>query len=75
MLSRKYDVCIDRGTYDAISLTPNDSDSVMKTYIENVYKVTTEGGYFVITSCNWTEEELIEHCLHCEFIFYVYSTG
>lgn len=32
-----------------------------ETYIKNIYHILDEDdGLFIITSCNWTEEELIE---------------
>ncbi|XP_074644450.1 EEF1A lysine methyltransferase 2-like [Tubulanus polymorphus] len=55
----KYDVCIDKGTYDAISLNPDDAHGCRLRYIENVLKMLKDDGYFIITSCNWTLNELL----------------
>ncbi|KFW87970.1 Methyltransferase-like 10, partial [Phalacrocorax carbo] len=38
-----FEICIDKGTFDAISLNPDNA----------------EEGFFLITSCNWTKEELL----------------
>ncbi|XP_076669202.1 EEF1A lysine methyltransferase 2 [Andrena cerasifolii] len=51
----------DKGTYDAISLHPIDPTTNRNKYIENVYKILLPNGYLVLTSCNWTREELEKH--------------
>lgn len=51
----------DKGTYDAISLNPEDPASKRQKYIENVYKILLPFGYLVLTSCNWTKEEIQKH--------------
>eukprot|EP01137_Pigoraptor_chileana_P014566 Opistho-2@69342 len=52
-----YDISVDKGTYDAISLSEN-APEARSSYIENVVKVTKPGGLVIITSCNWTEDEV-----------------
>lgn len=47
------------GTYDAISLNPDNPKEKREKYIENTRRILSDEGYFIITSCNWTEEELI----------------
>lgn len=47
----------DKGTYDAIALMENAIEH-RKTYLKNVAKLVED--YFIITSCNFTEEELVE---------------
>lgn len=47
------------GTYDAISLHPDDPKSKRGLYIRHVYEMLENDGSLIITSCNWTEEELI----------------
>ncbi|XP_063611517.1 EEF1A lysine methyltransferase 2-like isoform X1 [Penaeus indicus] len=61
LTGRKYDVTHDKGTYDTISLSPEDAETKRQQYIKEVYKLTKDQGLFIITSCNWTEEELISH--------------
>ncbi|RPA89104.1 hypothetical protein L873DRAFT_1755436 [Choiromyces venosus 120613-1] len=57
-----FDVCLDKGTFDAISLSDEaleDGRRVYEGYAEHVVKVMRKGGgLLVVTSCNWTEEEL-----------------
>ena len=60
-LQRQYHVCHDKGTYDAICLNPDDPKEKRNRYYSNVRKLLKDGALFVITSCNWTEEELKSH--------------
>lgn len=54
----KFDFVLDKGTYDAISLR-EDSAAARDTYrTTTAGLVKASGGFFVITSCNWTKEEL-----------------
>lgn len=63
-----FDVIVDKGTFDAISLNPDfvDLEKVSKTkIIADTFKDTlkallaaTSGSLFIITSCNWTSSEL-----------------
>ena len=48
------------GTYDAISLNPESPKEKRLKYIDNVSKILDDDGLFIITSCNWTECELVE---------------
>ncbi|OQO03113.1 hypothetical protein B0A48_11368 [Cryoendolithus antarcticus] len=55
-----FDVVLDKGTFDAISLMPREADEVA---VSDVYRRTAEGlvktdGLLVVTSCNWTKVEL-----------------
>lgn len=56
-LKNKFDIIHDKGTYDAISLT-EDALTNRNVYIENVYNSLNDNGLYIITSCNWTENEL-----------------
>lgn len=58
--NKKYHVCTDKGTYDAISLDPDSAPDKRKTYIRNVSDLLVTSGKLVLTSCNWTKEELVE---------------
>lgn len=57
-----FDVVLDKGTFDAISLNANavtdDGLSGWRIYGDCVAKLVRPGGFFLITSCNWTEGEL-----------------
>lgn len=48
----------DKGTYDAISLNPDNSKEKRLAYLRNVVRLMEDDSYFIITSCNWTEDEL-----------------
>ncbi|XP_059093251.1 EEF1A lysine methyltransferase 2-like [Tigriopus californicus] len=61
LLSKTYNVILDKGTYDAVSLDPEDTKTKRNIYIRHVQALLDPQGYFFITSCNWTEEELIDH--------------
>ncbi|KAJ1788612.1 Protein-lysine N-methyltransferase efm4, partial [Coemansia sp. RSA 2399] len=62
--SDKFDLVLDKGTYDAICLKPSDVDattvdrSAADAYPVSVVDSLKDSGVFLITSCNWTEEEL-----------------
>ncbi|KAF2024969.1 methyltransferase-like protein-like protein 10 [Setomelanomma holmii] len=56
-----FDVVLDKGTFDAICLS-QDTDAqgrrICEGYRERVEPLIKPGGRLLITSCNWTEEEL-----------------
>ncbi|KAL5014464.1 hypothetical protein ScPMuIL_008734 [Solemya velum] len=58
--SRKYGVCLDKGTYDAISLMPTSCTEARVSYLRIVKTVMVDDGIFILTSCNWTKEQLLE---------------
>ena len=58
-----FDVVLDKGTFDAISLsseTTSEGERVFESYPSKVVKLVKKGGLVLITSCNWTEEELTQ---------------
>lgn len=57
-------LCYDKGTYDAISLMEDGAHQREK-YCQWLLSVMPEGGLFIITSCNWTEEEVAEQFTAC----------
>lgn len=59
ILQTQYKVILDKGTYDAISLSPNNAKENRQKYIQNIYQLLEPEGYFVLTSCNWTKEEIL----------------
>uniref|UniRef100_A0A2P2I5T0 Protein-lysine N-methyltransferase n=1 Tax=Hirondellea gigas TaxID=1518452 RepID=A0A2P2I5T0_9CRUS len=65
LAQRQYHVCHDKGTYDAVSLTPDVSRQSRTYYIDNLCRLLEDDGIFIITSCNWTEDELVQHFQHC----------
>ncbi|KAL8843968.1 MAG: hypothetical protein Q9176_001663 [Flavoplaca citrina] len=59
----QFDVVLDKGTFDAISLneeTDGLGRRVCEGYRDRVVKMAKVGGRFLVTSCNWTENELKE---------------
>ncbi|XP_006031667.3 EEF1A lysine methyltransferase 2 isoform X1 [Alligator sinensis] len=54
-----FQICIDKGTFDAISLNPDNAAAKRKQYVESLCRVLNPEGFFLITSCNWTKEELL----------------
>lgn len=57
-----FDVVLDKGTFDAISLseeTDGQGRRVCEHYKERVLPLVRAGGVLLVTSCNWTEGELI----------------
>lgn len=55
-----FDICLDKGTYDAICLNPENRSVMKGRYQANMAKICKDGGLFIITSCNWTRDELIK---------------
>lgn len=53
-----FKICLDKGTYDAISLCPNNSSQKRKSYLKFLLNVLPKEGIFIIVSCNWTVDEL-----------------
>ncbi|KAF8969182.1 S-adenosyl-L-methionine-dependent methyltransferase [Flammula alnicola] len=55
-----WDLLLDKGTYDAIALGEKDEqgNSPAIRYPSRVTRCLKSGGHFLITSCNFTEEEL-----------------
>ncbi|XP_063047825.1 EEF1A lysine methyltransferase 2 [Engraulis encrasicolus] len=62
-----FDLCIDKGTFDAISLSPEDGEQAKKRYVSSLRRLLRPQphGLFIITSCNWTKEQLL----------HIFSTG
>ncbi|MGH0174628.1 UNVERIFIED_CONTAM: hypothetical protein FKN15_068437 [Acipenser sinensis] len=54
-----FDVCIDKGTFDAISLNPENAAENREQYAQAVRSVLKDDGLFIITSCNWTKDQLL----------------
>ncbi|CAO1383584.1 unnamed protein product [Diamesa serratosioi] len=55
----KFKIAHDKGTYDAVALMENPKEK-RATYIKNVSSLMEDDGLFIITSCNFTEKELLE---------------
>ncbi|XP_055532776.1 EEF1A lysine methyltransferase 2 [Wyeomyia smithii] len=59
-LGNNFKVVHDKGTYDAISLNPEDPKSMRESYMRSVAHLLKEDGFFILTSCNWTQPELVK---------------
>ncbi|CAH0757677.1 unnamed protein product [Diatraea saccharalis] len=59
-LGCKFSLVHDKGTYDAIGLNPDKPRENRMKYIDQVYEMMENNALFIITSCNWTEQELIK---------------
>lgn len=59
---RGWDVVLDKGTFDAVSLAADEDYSGRRrrceAYGDAVLRLVRAGGLFLVTSCNWTEGEL-----------------
>lgn len=60
-LSDGFDIVLDKGTFDAISLS---SDRICQSYRSRILPLLKPGAYFIITSCNWTKDELLQWFVH-----------
>ena len=60
-LENGFDVALDKGTFDAISLMPHTESTPhpCEIYRDRITPLITHGGFLVITSCNWTKDELL----------------
>lgn len=59
--SEGFDIVLDKGTFDAISLSSDmiNDKRADEVYVDNVEEfIKEETGILLVTSCNWTEEEL-----------------
>ncbi|OCF31227.1 hypothetical protein I316_07196 [Kwoniella heveanensis BCC8398] len=59
----KWDLVLDKGTYDALCLSDEGIEEEggrlpSQVYPEKIAKLVEEAGFFLITSCNFTEEEI-----------------
>lgn len=61
-LAGGFDAVLDKGTFDAISLS-SETDAqgrrICETYRDRVTPLIKKGGLMIITSCNWTKEEVM----------------
>lgn len=55
----KFKIVHDKGTYDAVALMENAKEK-KEIYLKNVSSLMDENSFFIITSCNFTDDELIE---------------
>ena len=58
--SDKFCVIVDKGTFDAISLSESAAPD-KELYVKHSSLMMKERSLLLITSCNWTESELVTH--------------
>ena len=58
---KQYDLVIDKGTFDAITLMEDFGPLVRERYINATRQLLKDDGLFLIATCNWTQEEIIQH--------------
>jgi len=70
-----WDLLLDKGTYDAIALGGKDESGrcPVAVYPVRASNLLRENGYFLITSCNFTEEELKARFINPETNFRFHS--
>ena len=64
---RGFDLVLDKGTFDAISLSSDtvshpvtgQQQRICEVYPSKVLEMVKPGGFLLLTSCNWTESEVI----------------
>lgn len=58
-----FDIVLDKGTFDAVSLSEDvdigADQRVCVRYPVMARALVRKGGFLIVTSCNWTEEELV----------------
>lgn len=69
----EFDIILDKGTYDAISLSYN-AKTNRATYIKNIHSFLKPTGCLILTSCNWTKDELMEQFKNYFELQYVIPT-
>lgn len=84
-LKAGFDVVLDKGTFDAISLMETEPNTIhpCQTYRNNVTSIIKPGFFLCLTSCNWTKDELIswlapvdgELTFHCEAHYPTFRFG
>ncbi|KAL2868672.1 putative S-adenosylmethionine-dependent methyltransferase [Aspergillus lucknowensis] len=53
-----FDIVLDKGTFDAVSLMVEKSEC--ERYPRIAGSLVRKGGFLIVTSCNWTEEEVVQ---------------
>ncbi|KAJ5163211.1 uncharacterized protein N7500_005041 [Penicillium coprophilum] len=55
-----FDIVLDKGTFDAVSLADDAKTTrVCERYPVIARRLVRRGGFLMVTTCNWTEEELV----------------
>eukprot|EP01023_Acetabularia_acetabulum_P067855 TRINITY_DN9472_c0_g1_i1.p1 TRINITY_DN9472_c0_g1~~TRINITY_DN9472_c0_g1_i1.p1 ORF type:complete len:220 (-),score=30.81 TRINITY_DN9472_c0_g1_i1:102-761(-) len=70
-IQERFDMITDKGTFDAISLMEDSSQTKLQ-YLESVAKLLKVGGKLVITSCNYTIEEVKTYFENKKLMYFTY---
>lgn len=80
-----WDLVLDKGTFDAIALSVPDAEGKLpaQLYPSRIARLLRPGGFFLLTSCNFTEDEMKERFVidelglvyHSRIQHQVYSYG
>ncbi|KAI9554183.1 hypothetical protein GHT06_019455 [Daphnia sinensis] len=57
----KYNLLLDKGTFDAISLMEDFGSAVRERYLKATSSLLKEDGLFLMATCNWTIDEIVQH--------------
>ncbi|XP_057375140.1 EEF1A lysine methyltransferase 2-like [Daphnia carinata] len=57
----KYNLLLDKGTFDAISLMEDFGSAVCERYLKATSSMLKEDGLFLMATCNWTIDEIVQH--------------
>ena len=63
-----FKVVIDKGTFDAISLSETSASDKVQ-YVKSIHQILENDGLLLITSCNWTDSELVDTFSLCFTLF------
>lgn len=63
---KTFDVVLDKGTFDAICLM-DDGVKMKQKYNEHIKALMNMESVFLVTSCNWTRDELV-HCFQRDMV-------
>lgn len=58
LANSRYDLVLDKGTYDAIGLSPDDPIGDQKRYLKVLRNLLAPSGLFILSSVNYTAEKL-----------------
>lgn len=61
----KYNLLLDKGTFDAISLMEDFGSAVRDRYLKATSSLLKDDGLFLIATCNWTIDEIEQHMATC----------
>lgn len=67
LLATKFDIVHDKGTFDAVALSVDQQK--LELYKAHAMEIINKDGFFIITSCNFTADELKQQFQDCKCFF------